>query len=236
MAILNKTGITNGSTIQSEHVTRTIDALTGVSTDTIVATGSFTGSFTGPLTGTASFATSASRAISSSFATSASRAVSSSFAVTASYALNATAGSTSGLQSLQFTHDAWVTASATPVYYGNYPAAPTTLGRVGVISPYTGTLVSASISGHMTNPGGGAKLSLWVVNGPGVGATSMSLGVEAGDFIDSDQYFSGFTYTLDPMAISPFTASFGDSLSIKLQSNGTVNGLNAYTTVTLVFK
>jgi hypothetical protein len=47
MAILNKTGITNGGTIQSEHVTRTIDALTGGSTDTIVATGSFSGSFKG---------------------------------------------------------------------------------------------------------------------------------------------------------------------------------------------
>jgi len=47
MAIINKTGITNGSTIQAEHVTRAIDALSGISTDTIVATGSFTGSFKG---------------------------------------------------------------------------------------------------------------------------------------------------------------------------------------------
>ena len=226
MAILNKTGITNGSTIQSEHVTRTIDALTGVSTDTIVATGSFTGSFTGPLTGTASFATSASRAVSSSFAT------------TASYALNATAGGTAGLQSLQFTHDAWVNASTTPVYYGNYPAAPTTIGRVGVISPYTGTLFSASISGHMGNPSGTRRLLLWVVNGSGAGATSMSLddGVSEG-FIDTDQYFDGFTYTRNPALVAPpFTASFGDRLSIKLQSNGDVIGLNAYTTVVLLFK
>jgi hypothetical protein len=47
MAIINKTGITNGGTIQAEHVTRIIDALSGVSTDTIIATGSFTGSFKG---------------------------------------------------------------------------------------------------------------------------------------------------------------------------------------------
>jgi len=47
MAIINKTGITTGGTIQAEHVTRTIDALSGVSTDTIVATGSFSGSFKG---------------------------------------------------------------------------------------------------------------------------------------------------------------------------------------------
>jgi len=47
MAIINKTGITNGSTIQAEHVTRAIDALSGGSTDTVVATGSFSGSFKG---------------------------------------------------------------------------------------------------------------------------------------------------------------------------------------------
>ena len=47
MAIINKTGITNGGTIQAEHVTRAIDALSGGSTDTIVATGSFSGSFRG---------------------------------------------------------------------------------------------------------------------------------------------------------------------------------------------
>ena len=63
MAIINKTGITNGGTIQAEHITRVIDALSGVSTDSLVLTGS--------LQGTASFATSASRAASSSLATNA---------------------------------------------------------------------------------------------------------------------------------------------------------------------
>jgi hypothetical protein len=47
MAIINKTGITNGGTIQAEHITRAIDALSGVGTDSIIASGSFTGSFTG---------------------------------------------------------------------------------------------------------------------------------------------------------------------------------------------
>lgn len=89
MAIINKTGITNGGTIQAEHITRVIDALSGVSTDTLIVSGSMTGSLIGTLTGTASFATSASRAVSSSFATSASRAVSSSFSTTASFALTA---------------------------------------------------------------------------------------------------------------------------------------------------
>jgi hypothetical protein len=54
MAIINKTGITNGGTVQAEHITRTIDALSGVSTDSIVATGS--------LLGTASYALTAATA------------------------------------------------------------------------------------------------------------------------------------------------------------------------------
>ncbi len=59
MAVINKTGITNGGTVQAEHVTRAIDALSGVSTDTIIATGSFSGSLTGLAT-SASFASTAS--------------------------------------------------------------------------------------------------------------------------------------------------------------------------------
>jgi hypothetical protein len=63
MAIINKTGITNGGTIQAEHVTRVIDALSGVSTDSLIITGSITGSVTGVLNGTASFAITASHAL-----------------------------------------------------------------------------------------------------------------------------------------------------------------------------
>jgi hypothetical protein len=47
MALINKTGITTGGTVQAEHVTRTIDALSGVGTDSIQATGSFSGSLGG---------------------------------------------------------------------------------------------------------------------------------------------------------------------------------------------
>lgn len=66
MAIINKTGITNGGTVQAEHITRAIDALSGVSADSIVATGSLFGS--------------------------ASYAESSSYALTASYAMNGGGG------------------------------------------------------------------------------------------------------------------------------------------------
>jgi hypothetical protein len=81
MAVLSKSGITNGATIQPSHVTQSVDAFTGlVSYDITLSgsftltgslnqsgsirvsnavtastfTGSFTGSFAGPLAGTAS--------------------------------------------------------------------------------------------------------------------------------------------------------------------------------------
>jgi len=43
MATISKSGISNGSTIESEHITRIIDALDGTSSAEIIATGSFTG-------------------------------------------------------------------------------------------------------------------------------------------------------------------------------------------------
>lgn len=77
MAVLSKTGITTGATIQVGHVTQSVDAFTGTTqyditlsgsltitgsvriTGSIISTsstGSYTGSFTGPLTGTSSAA------------------------------------------------------------------------------------------------------------------------------------------------------------------------------------
>jgi len=89
MAILNKTGITNGGTIQAEHVTRTIDALTGGSTDTIVATGSFSGSFKGDgsqLSGvSAGFPFTGSARITGSLAVTGSLSVVNSFVASGSY-------------------------------------------------------------------------------------------------------------------------------------------------------
>jgi len=90
MAIINKTGITTGGTIEAEHVTRAIDALSGGSTDSVVATGSFQGTLSGTAT-TASYVL---------------NAVSSSFATTASFALNA--GAATGFP---FTGSARITGS-----------------------------------------------------------------------------------------------------------------------------
>jgi hypothetical protein len=83
MALIDKTSIGTGNTIQAEHITRIIDALNGSGSYDIVATGSFTGSFVGNGAGlngiTATTATSASYAITSSHAL---------YAISASYEIN----------------------------------------------------------------------------------------------------------------------------------------------------
>jgi len=98
MAVINKTGITNGGTVQAEHVTRAIDALSGVSTDTIIATGSFSGSLTGLATSatSASFASTASfvNSLNQSLTITGSARITGSLGVTGSLAGNITGSST----------------------------------------------------------------------------------------------------------------------------------------------
>lgn len=130
MAIINKTGITNGGTIEAEHVTRAIDALSGVSTDTIIATGSFTGSFNGTLTGTASFAT------------------------TASYALNAV-GTNTNYYTLTFFHAPVTnTTDSTSIWIGGFAAAPNTVGpnRIGLVVPFDGEIIYATATSYASTP------------------------------------------------------------------------------------
>jgi hypothetical protein len=156
MAIINKTGITNGGTIQSEHITRVIDALSGVSTDSLLLTGSMTGSLFGTLTGTASFATSASRAVSASFATSSSRSVSSSFASTASYAVNAGGE----YLTLDFIHTPKTgTTTGNISAFGTFPEAVHAEGRIAAYIPFSCSIVSASLSTHCVTPGSTAKVN-----------------------------------------------------------------------------
>ena len=100
MALLSKSGIGTGNTIQSSHITNIYDALNGSGSYEIVATGSFSGTFAGSITSasfasTASFITTAQTASYVLSSVSASRSTSSSFATlaatatTASYIVNA---------------------------------------------------------------------------------------------------------------------------------------------------
>jgi hypothetical protein len=183
MAIINKTGITNGSTIQSEHITRVIDALSGASTDTLILSGSMTGSLIGTLTGTASFATSASRAVSSSFAISSSRAVSSSFAATASYALNADASGE--YVTLNFIHTPRTgTTTGTKTAFGTFPVGVTSESRIAAVTPFNCIIVSASLSTYCSTPGSTAKVGYDLVWNNGFSNVSQSFGtVDLNNFI-----------------------------------------------------
>jgi hypothetical protein len=132
MAIINKTGITNGGTIQAEHITRVIDALSGVSTDTLILSGSMTGSLIGTLTGTASFATSASRAVTSSFA------------VTASHALNV--GASTEYITIRLSHEKQIgVVNTTRSYFGpNSMSTKSNVSQSGAVLPFNCQIISAS--------------------------------------------------------------------------------------------
>ena len=103
-ATLSKIGITTGNTVETWHVTQSIDAFTGTKAYDITLSGSLTLGSGTTMNGTASYATNAQQsqiAISSSYSTiaqqsyiaiSSSYATTSSYAVTASYALNAEGG------------------------------------------------------------------------------------------------------------------------------------------------
>jgi len=150
MAIINKTGITNGGTIQAEHVTRAIDALSGGSTDTIVATGSFSGSLVGALTGTASFATTASFALNASgTVTSASFATT---AITASHIQSSTLN-----QNLTVNGSFFISSSIThlsPRYVTTTNNTTTDIYNFGAVPTGTARTIEAMVLGVTASAGG----------------------------------------------------------------------------------
>lgn len=156
MATISRTGITNGGTIDADHVTRIIDALDGTGTATVVATGSFTGSLIGTVTGTGSYAT---QALSSSFAVSASiaaSATSASIATSATTATSATSASIATSASFAISGSRAVSASyaVTASYAVNASSFPYTgsaqiTGSLGVIGT---TTISGSVDILTTTP------------------------------------------------------------------------------------
>jgi hypothetical protein len=100
MAILSKTGITTGNTVESGHVTQSIDAFSGLAEYDIFLSGSF--NMTGSINGEPGVVNN----LTSSFSVTASQAISSSFATTASFALNGGGGA-----AFPFTGSAVITGS-----------------------------------------------------------------------------------------------------------------------------
>ena len=170
MAIINKTGITNGGTVQAEHVTRAIDALSGVSTDSIVATGS--------LQGTASFAVTASYAMNGGGSS-----------VTASYALTASKIQVS---------DSTSTTGGMPILLSNGTTGATRLVISDQtdfsFNPIANLLTVAKIS-STTIPGATVDMSASFANTASVAMRLRSSGSQtyhgegtmfAGDFVTAD--------------------------------------------------
>ena len=120
MGLLNKSGIGNGSTIESLHVTNIYDALNGTGSYQVVATGSFTGTFDGTFTGTAttsSYAISSSQSVLSATSISASQALISN---TASYVTTLTQQvDVSGSLRLQKTNRPTPESTSTYLYVSN---------------------------------------------------------------------------------------------------------------------
>jgi hypothetical protein len=95
-------------------------------------------------------------------------------------------------------------------------------------------LVSASISVFNENPSGANKINFSVVR-DGAG-TPVSKSISTAQ-ISTANSFGSDTYVKSLVDPTPFTASFGDMLSIKIVSTGgAINGLNCNSTVTLIFE
>jgi hypothetical protein len=182
MALISKTGIVDAGLIQAEHVTRAIDALSGGSTDTVVATGSFSGS----LTGIASFAVSSSTSVSSSFASTSSFAISSSFSATASYALNA--GDSGLTTTITFFHNEVIdTVNDRISYIGGFCSTPqASATRIGITSPISGTIVSGSIVSYASSPDNASINASLSTNG-GTSYTDIAT-MDLSQFIDKETF------------------------------------------------
>ena len=144
--ILSKTGISSGSIVQAWHVTQSIDAFTGIDAYDITLSGSLivTGSVSLNTTINKDFQGTASNATTSSYAVS---GFSSSYALTTSFANNETS-----VYQLYSYQNPLTSGSQNFIGVGN--SSTTNADSVGLIYPYNGTLVSATISSNvLTNTG-----------------------------------------------------------------------------------
>jgi hypothetical protein len=139
--ILSKTGISSGSIVQAWHVTQSIDAFTGIDAYDITLSGSLivTGSVSLNTTINKDFQGTASNATTSSYAVS---GFSSSYALTTSFADNETS-----IYQLYSFQNPLTSGSQNFIGVGN--SSTTNADSVGLIYPYNGTLVSATISSNV---------------------------------------------------------------------------------------
>jgi hypothetical protein len=225
---LSKSGITTGQTIETWHVTQSIDAFTGFAAYDITLSGSF--NISGSINGTPGLINNltSSHAMTASYVRTSSIAVSSSYAVTASYALNG-GGSGTQIVTLQFGHATVANAPSTPTYFGNFQTQPNTnVGRIAISSPIDGIIVSASVDLYTVNPGGSNlhayKVYKDIVTSPV--ATTLS------GTTNSNINYSSFSEILS----SPLNVSAGTPINIEWRPQNPESGLNLNHNVTLVIQ
>ena len=145
--ILTQTGISSGSIVQAGHVTQSIDAFTGIEAYDITLSGSLivTGSVILDTTINQDFYGTASNAPTSSYSLT---GFSSSYALITSYADNETS-----IFQLYSYQDTVFSSSQYYVGVGNFA----TSSIMGLIYPYNGTLISASISSNVMGGTGSLK-------------------------------------------------------------------------------
>ena len=194
MALINKTGITNGSTIEAEHITRAIDALSGGSTDSV--------SITGSLMGSSSFALTASYALNGGGGGSSETA---SYALTASKIIVSDNTSLTGPQAIMLATGTGATklvATDTADFSFNPVANLLTVAKISGASTSTTASVEISASSarvaataSIATVAGGVRISPSVPDNPSVG----TFYIEAGGadpvlwiYLETDWYsFSG---------------------------------------------
>jgi hypothetical protein len=215
MAIINKTGITNGGTIQAEHITRVIDALSGVSTDTLILSGSMTGSLIGTLTGTASFATSASSAVTSSFA------------VTASHALNV--GESTEYITIRLSHGKQIgVTDATTSYFGpNSMSTKSSVSQAGAVLPFNCQIISASFYTAVDVLGTAVDTRYTIIHDVTGTPTAITSPVALDLSSDFDASF---------ISVASTTLTAGDVVNIEMLEIGTDAGVEFTSAVDLFIK
>jgi hypothetical protein len=222
---LSKSGITTGQTVETWHVTQSIDAFTGTDAYNISLSGSF--NMTGSINGTPGLINNltASYAITASYAVSSSVAVSSSHAITASYAMNGNPQ----IVTLQFGHATVPDASTTASYFGNYQSLPNSnVSRIAISSPINGTIISASVDLYTENPGGNNLHRYRIFKD----ILTTPLERVLNGLTNSTTNYSSFSEALS----SPFSVSTGTPINIQWVSQTSEVGLNMNHNVTLVIQ
>jgi hypothetical protein len=194
MALINKAGITNGGTVQAEHVTRAIDALSGGSTDSV--------SITGSLMGSSSYAVTASYALNGGGGASES----------ASYAATAS--------TLIVTNDTSATGPRAILLAGGLGATKAVVSDSSdfAFNPIANTLTVAKISGNSTSTSASVDMTAsFAVSSSHAATARIATAISGGNPISPVQgqmWLSDFATAdwTDGVAVRAINISFGNEV------------------------